>query len=249
MLGKYMNVISAAAIVLGAIALTACHSSKKSRYETFEVPATTLHAIEAQQGINVIYEQKEGEPKVSVSCDTIYTPQLDVNVIDGKLHAAFKPGSQVPYDKITVRVTSPAVNSLKAEMGAEIKVSEAMSIMGDVEIEANTAGAVKFPSGIACQKISIRAHNTGKVILKKINADATEVNATTAAYVALEGESKLLAFQKGTTADVLYQTLKTVKADSTIAEEIFELPKPKKEKPAVKDTTRTAPAATAQKPA
>ena len=251
MFQNFIHTLTVVAAMLSATCLISC-KEKKSRFETFEVPATMVHSIEARSGINVVYEQKEGEPKVSVNCDTLITPLLSVNVIDGKLIATYKDENHIPRGNVTVNVVAPAVATYKAEMGAEIKAKEGVEITGNVEIEANTAGYVRFGAGLKCQKARIVAQNTGKVTRKKMEIDATEVKATTAAYVILEGNTQMLQYNRGTTADIVHKKLTTNRIDSLRTTEPYNYPPPKKQKqkpqpskpqPATKDSVPQKPAA------
>ena len=230
MFQNFIHTLTVVAAMLSATCLISC-KEKKSRFETFEVPATMVHSIEAHFGINVVYEQKEGEPKVSVKCDTLITPLLSVNVIDGKLIATYKDENRIPEGNVTIHVNAPAVTTYKADMGAEIRAKESVEITGNVEIEANTAGYVRFGAGLNCQKARIVAQNTGKVTLRKMQIDDTEVKALTAAYVVLEGNTKMLQFDRGTTADIVFKNLKTDRIDSLKTTEPYDYPSTKKPKP------------------
>lgn len=130
----------------------------------------SFNAISTSSSVDVIYTQSSGGQDVEIYAPDNLVDYIDVRVEGGVLKVGFKsPRNNFSINgkhKKEVRVSAPAVNSLKASSSGDIIIKNGLKTSGKVTVKASSSGDVTG-SAISCDDFAATANSSGDVILER----------------------------------------------------------------------------------
>lgn len=162
------------AVTLMLVSATACAEriTPSKNYVTKKVNVGSFNAISTSSSVDVIYTQSSGGQDVEIYAPDNLVDYIDVRVEGGVLKVGFKsPRNNFSINgkhKKEVRVSAPAVNSLKASSSGDIIIKNGLKTSGKVTVKASSSGDVTG-STISCDDFAATANSSGDVILEKVS--------------------------------------------------------------------------------
>ncbi|KAA4196483.1 DUF2807 domain-containing protein, partial [Bacteroides ovatus] len=126
------------AVTLMLVSATACAEriTPSKNYVTKKVNVGSFNAISTSSSVDVIYTQSSGGQDVEIYAPDNLVDYIDVRVEGGVLKVGFKsPRNNFSINgkyKKEVRVSAPAVNSLKASSSGDIIIKNGLKTSGKV---------------------------------------------------------------------------------------------------------------------
>ena len=160
------------AVTLMLVSATACAEriTPSKNYVTKKVNVGSFNAISTSSSVDVIYTQSSGGQDVEIYAPDNLVNYIDVRVEGGVLKVGFKsPRNNFSINgkhKKEVRVSAPAVNSLKASSSGDIIIKNGLKTSGKVTVKASSSGDVTG-STISCDDFAATANSSGDVILER----------------------------------------------------------------------------------
>ncbi|MBO4230042.1 MAG: DUF2807 domain-containing protein [Bacteroidales bacterium] len=191
-----------------------------------------FHTLEASSWIDIIFEQREGEPEVVVKGSTRVRDSIKVENVDGTLKIYYAPRGGLLYTKDEyVKVFAPGLDrivkggsgdlSVKGTlMGGSFVISssgsgdlyiEGCEIKGPVTIDKTGSGDIE--ARVKCESLLVGASGSGDVIL---SGEATEASIRKSGSGDLEARkltTKKIDVSKSGSGDVIYNEDGVVKTD------------------------------------
>ena len=135
-------------------------------YVTKKVNVGSFNAISTSSSVDVIYTQSSGGQNVEIYAPDNLVDYIDVRVEGGVLEVGFKsPRNNFSINgkhKKEVRVSAPAVNSLKASSSGDIIIKNGLKTSGKVTVKASSSGDVTG-STISCDDFAATANSSGEI--------------------------------------------------------------------------------------
>lgn len=176
------------AVTLMLVSATACAEriTPSKNYVTKKVNVGSFNAISTSSSVDVIYTQSSGGQDVE-----IYAPDNLVDYIDVRVEV--KVGFKSPRNNFSingkhkkeVRVSAPAVNSLKASSSGDIIIKNGLKTSGKVTVKASSSGDVTG-STISCDDFAATANSSGDVILEKVSCTNFSADASSSGDVSVK---------------------------------------------------------------
>lgn len=167
---KLVSTLMAIAIVLVSTTAWAERIIPSKNYVTKKVNVGSFNAISTSSSVDVIYTQSSGSQSVEVYAPDNLIDYITVRVEGGILKVGFKsPQHNFSINgkhKKEVRVSAPAVKSLKASSSGDIIIKNTLKTTGKVTLGASSSGDVKGES-IVCDDLVATANSSGDVVLEK----------------------------------------------------------------------------------
>lgn len=219
------------AVTLMLVSATACAEriTPSKNYVTKKVNVGSFNAISTSSSVDVIYTQSSGGQDVEIYAPDNLVDYIDVRVEGGVLKVGFKsPRNNFSINgkhKKEVRVSAPAVNSLKASSSGDIIIKNGLKTSGKVTVKASSSGDVTG-SAISCDDFAATANSSGDVILEKVSctnffADASSsgdvsvknlnaADASSSGDVILAGICEKASYRASSSGDVKAKGMKAV---------------------------------------
>ena len=177
------------AVTLMLVSATACAEriTPSKNYVTKKVNVGSFNAISTSSSVDVIYTQSSGGQDVEIYAPDNLVDYIDVRVEGGVLKVGFKsPRNNFSINgkhKKEVRVSAPAVNSLKAS--SDIIIKNGLKTSGKVTVKASSSGDVTG-SAISCDDFAATANSSGDVILEKVSCTNFSADASSSGDVSVK---------------------------------------------------------------
>lgn len=225
------------AILICLFAIVACGQRRvitpSNNYVTLKVETERFHAIETSSSVDVIYSQTSGKQDIEIYAPDNVIEYIDVHVRQGVLKVDVKSvsGGLSFRGKCIkeVRVSAPAVNSLRASSSGDIIVKGHLKSEGLISLQAESSGAVKGES-ISCDELSIESSSSGDILLdealcsalsvqasssgdvsvRRVKAGTITAEASSAGDITLEGSCQTAHLQASSSGDIEAKELKAV---------------------------------------
>lgn len=220
--------------------VTSAESIRPSKnYVTKTVKVGKFDGISTATSIDVVYAQTSGGQDIEVYAPDNLMEYVNVVVEDGMLKVSFrskdsKQGLSINGEhKTEVRVSAPAVHTLRTSSNGDIILRNGLQTDGEVNVKSSSNGDIEggyivcdalvattssngdvILEGAECTSLDVNASSNGDVSIKNIKAEIVKADASSNGDVNLSGvcrSAKLLASSNG---DV---EAKGLKADVVIA--------------------------------
>lgn len=203
------------AVTLMLVSATACAEriTPSKNYVTKKVNVGSFNAISTSSSVDVIYTQSSGGQDVEIYAPDNLVNYIDVRVEGGVLKVGFKsPRNNFSINgkhKKEVRVSAPAVNSLKASSSGDIIIKNGLKTSGKVTVKASSSGDVTG-STISCDDFAATANSSGDVSIKNLNAADVSADASSSGDVILAGICENASYRASSSGDVKAKGMKAV---------------------------------------
>lgn len=203
------------AVTLMLVSATACAEriTPSKNYVTKKVNVGSFNAISTSSSVDVIYTQSSGGQDVEIYAPDNLVDYIDVRVEGGVLKVGFKsPRNNFSINgkhKKEVRVSAPAVNSLKASSSGDIIIKNGLKTSGKVTVKASSSGDVTG-STISCDDFAATANSSGDVILEKVSCTNFSADASSSGDVILAGICENASYRASSSGDVKAKGMKAV---------------------------------------
>lgn len=203
------------AVTLMLVSATACAEriTPSKNYVTKKVNVGSFNAISTSSSVDVIYTQSSGGQNVEIYAPDNLVDYIDVRVEGGVLKVGFKsPRNNFSINgkhKKEVRVSAPAVNSLKASSSGDIIIKNGLKTSGKVTVKASSSGDVTG-STISCDDFAATANSSGDVSVKNLNAADVSADASSSGDVILAGICENASYRASSSGDVKAKGMKAV---------------------------------------
>ena len=203
------------AVTLMLVSATACAEriTPSKNYVTKKVNVGSFNAISTSSSVDVIYTQSSGGQDVEIYAPDNLVNYIDVRVEGGVLKVGFKsPRNNFSINgkhKKEVRVSAPAVNSLKASSSGDIIIKNGLKTSGKVTVKASSSGDVTG-STISCDDFAATANSSGDVILEKVSCTNFSADASSSGDVILAGICENASYRASSSGDVKAKGMKAV---------------------------------------
>lgn len=203
------------AVTLMLVSATACAEriTPSKNYVTKKVNVGSFNAISTSSSVDVIYTQSSGGQNVEIYAPDNLVDYIDVRVEGGVLKVGFKsPRNNFSINgkhKKEVRVSAPAVNSLKASSSGDIIIKNGLKTSGKVTVKASSSGDVTG-STISCDDFAATANSSGDVILEKVSCTNFSADASSSGDVILAGICENASYRASSSGDVKAKGMKAV---------------------------------------
>lgn len=203
------------AVTLMLVSATACAEriTPSKNYVTKKVNVGSFNAISTSSSVDVIYTQSSGGQDVEIYAPDNLVDYIDVRVEGGVLKVGFKsPRNNFSINgkhKKEVRVSAPAVNSLKASSSGDIIIKNGLKTSGKVTVKASSSGDVTG-STISCDDFAATANSSGDVSIKNLNAADVSADASSSGDVILAGICENASYRASSSGDVKAKGMKAV---------------------------------------
>lgn len=158
-------------------------------YVTKQVNVESFTAISTSSSIDVVYTQTSGNRHVEIYAPDNVIEYISVKVEGGVLKVGFQSFqnnlSINGRHKKEVRVSAPAVNSLKASSSGNIIIKNGLKTSGKVTIKATSSGDVTG-GAISCEDFTAIANSSGNVVLKKVSCTNFAADANSSGDVSIQ---------------------------------------------------------------
>lgn len=197
------------------VSATACAEriTPSKNYVTKKVNVGSFNAISTSSSVDVIYTQSSGGQDVEIYAPDNLVDYIDVRVEGGVLKVGFKsPRNNFSINgkhKKEVRVSAPAVNSLKASSSGDIIIKNGLKTSGKVTVKASSSGDVTG-STISCDDFAATANSSGDVILEKVSCTNFSADASSSGDVILAGICENASYRASSSGDVKAKGMKAV---------------------------------------
>lgn len=228
---KLVSSLMAVAFLL--VSTTACGIVPSKNYITKKVNVGSFNAISTGSSVDVIYTQSSGAQSVEIYAPDNVIDYIDVRVEGGVLKVGMKSTNKnlsiSGKHKKEVRVSAPAVNSLKATSSGDIVIKNGLKTSGKVTLKATSSGdltggtvvcddlvTVANSSGdvvlekVTCTNFSGDASSSGDVVVKSLTATNVSADASSSGDVSLSGTCENASFTASSSGDVIAKGLKAV---------------------------------------
>lgn len=230
---KLVFTLMAFALVLMSTSACAERITPSKNYVTKKVNVGSFNAISTSSSVDVVYTQSSGSQNVEIYAPDNLVNYIDVRVEGGVLKVGFKSPknnfSITGKHKKEVRVSAPAVNSLKASSSGDIIIKSGLKTSGKVTVKASSSGDVTG-GAISCDDFEAMANSSGDVVMEKVvctnfsadasssgdvsvkNLAATNVSASanSSGDVILAGTCENASYSASSSGDVEAKGLKAV---------------------------------------
>ena len=202
---------------------------------------TSFGALQAQQGVAVVYTVSEGPAKVTLkatagTCEG-YEARLDKS---GTLVLGVKGNGSIRGRKgvsATFYVSGPAVKAITAGSASRVDVKGTYSVKGElkmkaasaseivigavsadeVEIDAASASSVRVAQSCTCRDMAIEASSAAEVVIKGLKTSDLEVDAASASSVSMSGTADKVEYEAASSAKIAAKGLKAARGQAKAA--------------------------------
>ena len=208
-------------------------------YITQKVKVEKFDGISTSTSIDVIYTQTTGNTDVEIYAPDNLMKYVKVEVDGEMLKIGFESeekgrGLNIKGKHETeVRISAPAVHSLRASSSGDIILKNGLQTTGKVHVESSSSGDIKgvnivcdvldteaSSSGdidldkVECTSLMLEASSAGDVSIKGLKAETVHAEASSSGDVSLEGVCRSAKFEASSAGDIEADELK---ADEVVA--------------------------------
>lgn len=209
-------------------------------YITQKVKVEKFDGISTSTSIDVIYTQTAGNMDVEIYAPDNLMEYVKVEVDGGMLKIGFEleekgQGLNIKGKHETeVRVSAPAVHSLRASSSGDIILKNGLQTTGKVSVESSSSGDIKggnivcdaleteaSSSGdidldqVECISLMLKASSAGDVSMMALKAERVCADASSSGDVSLSGVCRMAKLEASSAGEIDADDLK---ADTVIAE-------------------------------
>ena len=189
---KILSTLMAMAVVV--LTTTACAEriTPSKKYVTKTVKVDKFDAISTSSSVDVVYTQISGSQKVE-----IYAPDNLIDYIYARVeNGTLKVGFKTPYNNFSingrhvkeVRVSAPAVSSLRASSSGDIILKNGLKTSGSVQLKSSSSGDIKGDI-VSCDELVASASSSGDVVLEKVKCETLKASASSSGDVSIKNVS------------------------------------------------------------
>ena len=233
------------AMLLGSCTISVSGESKEGivpskNYITQKVKVDNFDGISTSTSIDVNYTQTTGNTDVEIYAPDNLMEYVKVEVDGGMLKIGFEleekgQGLNIKGKHETeVRVSAPAVHSLRASSSGDIILKNGLQTTGKVSVESSSSGDIKggnivcdaleteaSSSGdidldqVECISLMLKASSAGDVSMMALKAERVCADASSSGDVSLSGVCRMAKLEASSAGEIDADDLK---ADTVIAE-------------------------------
>ena len=211
------------ALTMAASTLTSCVVVTEgivpsSNYETKQVQVDSFDGISTSTSIDVIYTQTSGKQDVEIYAPDNVMEYVKVHVKDGILMVGFHSDDNRGINikgkhKTEVRVSAPAVHSLKASSSGDIVLKNGLQTEGKVTVKASSSGDITG-GNLVCNQLVIGASSSGDIELEAVGCQQLKADASSSGDVKIKLlTSEDVKAEASSSGDVILSSGRCVKAD------------------------------------
>ena len=188
-------------------------------YITQKVEVEKFDGISTSASIDVIYTQTTGNTDVEIYAPDNLMKYVKVEVDGGMLKIGFESeekgrGLNINGKHDTeVRISAPAVHSLRASSSGDIVLKNGLQTTGKVNVESSSSGDIKGMN-IVCDALMLEASSAGDVSIMALKTETVHAEASSSGDVSLEGVCRSAKFEASSAGDIEADALK---ADEVVA--------------------------------
>lgn len=183
-------------------------------YVNKEIFVADFTGLNVKGSPDVVFTQRAGKPKVSIYTSDNIIDLLDVHV-DGKtLHIGFKKNVSVNYHKLTIQVSSPALNRISVTGSGTVKIAEQLNTE-QLALRVSGSGDI-FGKNITCTQCQATVTGSGDIFLEKLNSTTTQAEITGSGDISLEGNTREATYQVTGSGDLTASNLKAETVSASI---------------------------------
>lgn len=232
---KFVSSLAIIGLLLFSVTAYAERITPSSNYVTKKVNVGHFEGISTSTPIDVIYTQTSGSPQVEIYAPDNVAERIEIRVENNILKVRFQPNTSI-YGKCKkeVRVSAPAMKSLKASSSGNIILTNGLKTSGDVSLKTSSSGDItggvvscdnlslgSSSSGdielqkVICSNLAASASSSGDVEVKEVKAQSISANASSSGDVILtSGNCQSASYTASSSGDV---EAKGVKANQVVA--------------------------------
>ena len=208
-------------------------------YITQKVNVEKFDGISTSTSIDVIYTQTTGNMDVEIYGPDNLMEYVKIEVDGGVLKITFESGEKgrglniKGKHETEVRISAPAVHSLRASSSGDIILKNGLQTTGKVHVESSSSGDIKgrnivcdvlvteaSSSGdidlekVECTSLMLEASSAGDISIEALKAETVHAEASSSGDVSLEGVCHSVKFESSSAGDIEADELK---ADEVVA--------------------------------
>ena len=196
-------------------------------YITQKVMLDNFDGISASTSIDVIYTQTIGNTDIEIYAPDNLMEYVKVEVDGGMLKIGFESeekgrGLNIKGKHETeVRVSAPAVHSLRASSSGDIILKNGLQTTGKVSVESSSSGDIKG-GNIVCDALDTEASSSGDIDLDQVECTSLMLEASSAGDVSMMAlKAEKVYAEASSSGDVsLSGACRVVKLEASSAGEI-----------------------------
>ncbi|WP_300301732.1 DUF2807 domain-containing protein [uncultured Muribaculum sp.] len=161
-------------------------------YITRAVETGTFDAISTSGSVDVIYTQTSGERSVVLYAPDNLIDDIEVKVDGGTLKVGMRSSANhviIGGRGMEVRVSAPAVNRLEASSSGDIKLTNGLKAVGDVEVAAGSSGDVVGGTVSSPGNIILKASSNGDIKFDAVSCAGFRANASSNGDIKIDAVS------------------------------------------------------------
>lgn len=184
-------------------------------YVTKEIFVEDFTGLNLKGSPNVIFTQRSGKPKVSIHTSDNIIDLLDVHVDGNTLHIGFRKNISVNYHKLTIQVSSPALNRISVAGSGTVKVAGQLTTK-QLALSVSGSGDI-LGTDITCTQCKATVTGSGDIHLENLTATTTQAEVTGSGDISLKGKTTEATYKITGSGDLAASGLKaeTVSASVT----------------------------------
>lgn len=207
-----------AAILLSTV--TACaqnHVVANKKYITKNIDVKSFKHISVLGSPDVIYTQTNGgKPTVEIYGSDNIIPLLEVTVNDNTLSVNFKKNTSISNSgKLEIRVSAPAVESMKVRGSGDISIPNGMSTSG-LALNVQGSGDISGKN-ITCNDLEISVAGSGDIKLSNVKATNIQANVAGSGDIELNGKATNAKFNVAGSGDISAQKLEAENVQANVS--------------------------------
>lgn len=181
--------------VMAVSTLTSCVCTQEGivpseNYETKQVEVGQFDGISTSTSIDVTYTQTSGSQNIEIYAPDNLMEYIQVYVKNGVLQVGFHSNNHKGIHikgkhETEVRVSAPAIYSLKASSSSDIVLKNGLQATGKVVIQSSSSGDIEG-GDVVCDGLILQASSSGDVSLGKVACHALEIGASSSGDIELE---------------------------------------------------------------
>lgn len=207
------------------------------QYITKKVKVGNFEGISTATSIDVVYTQTSDVQDIEVYAPENLMEYVKVEVEEGMLKVKFQ-SKENPFNGINirgkhqteVRVSAPAIHTLRASSSGDIILKNGLQTTGQVTMKSSSSGDIEggkvmcdaltasaSSSGdillnkVACTSLEANASSSGDITIRDLKAEMVEADASSSGDVNLSGECRSATLSASSSGDVNAKQMKTDK--------------------------------------
>jgi len=185
-------------------------------YITKDVSVGSFNHISVLGSPDLIYTQTNGgSPKIEIYGSDNLVPLIEVDVENNTLVVKYKKNTSFRNGKIEVRVSAPAVESMKIQGSGDINIPNGFSAQS-LRLSVSGSGDIDGMN-IACDNLVLSVSGSGDIDLKNVKATNIEATVSGSGDIDLSGTSVNAKYKVSGAGDVSAVNLKTENVEANVS--------------------------------